>query len=151
MGRRAKTKQGDPAPLVEVQENAGRPSQKKLGKRKADDGESASKRPAKKVKETSAKPAKAPAAAKGKEKTALKAAKAKADQPTPKKQKRARFDDEDEDEGAGSSEGWEDVEDDGDLKAEAKYVYFSYSSGTLFSNGHGAPGRYSMTVTRASL
>ena len=41
--------------------------------------------------------------------------------------------DEDEDEGAGSSEGWEDVEDDGDLKAEAKYVYFSNGSGTLFS------------------
>ena len=54
MGRRAKNKQGDPSPLIEVQESAGRPSQKKLGKRKADEVETGSKRPAKKAKETEA-------------------------------------------------------------------------------------------------
>ena len=116
MGRRAKTKQGDPAPLVEVQENAGRPSQKKLGKRKADDGESASKRPAKKVKETAggtARPGKLAAIkSKDSKKSAPKGAlKANADKSKPKTQ--ARFDQEDdEDEGEGSSDGWEDVEDD---------------------------------------
>ena len=120
MGRRAKNKQGDPSPLLEVQENAGRPSQKKLGKRKADDVET-TKRPAKKARESEGKPPK-PSALKGKEKSSVKVAtKAKSAKPKPAKQKQARF--EDEDEGAGSSEGWEDVEDDGGLKAQAKYVY----------------------------
>ncbi|KAI0709381.1 NOL1/NOP2/sun family-domain-containing protein [Earliella scabrosa] len=127
MGRRAKTKQGDPAPLVEVQENAGRPSQKKLGKRKADDGDSASKRPAKKVKETTGGTAKlgksAAVKSKDSEKSAPKGAlKGNADKSKPKKQ--ARFDQEDdEDEAEGSSDGWEDVEDDEDLKAQAKSLF----------------------------
>lgn len=122
MGRRAKNKQGDPAAFAEVQENAGRPSQKKLGKRKADDVDSSSKRPAKKVKESDARPRKPPKSttAKSREKSVVKGeVKAKSDKPKSQK-KQARF--EDEDEGAGSSEGWEDVEDDDDLQTQAKYV-----------------------------
>lgn len=121
MGRRAKNKQGDPAPIGD-REN--RPSQKKLGKRKADDvAEAPSKRPAKKARESDAKPAK-PSLVKGKPKSEPKGEpKAKSDKPKAKTQKRAHF--EDEDEGAGSSEGWEDVDSDGDLKAHAKYVSLS--------------------------
>ncbi|OJT14584.1 25S rRNA (cytosine-C(5))-methyltransferase nop2 [Trametes pubescens] len=118
MGRRAKNKQGDPAPIGD-REN--RPSQKKLGKRKADDVEAPSKRPAKKARESEVKPAK-PSIVKGKPKTvATGEAKAKSDKPKAKTQKRAHF--EDEDEGAGSSEGWEDVDDDGDLKSHAKKLF----------------------------
>ena len=74
MGRRAKNKQGDPAAFVEAQENTGRSSQKKLGKRKADDVDSNSKRPTKKVKESDPRPGKPPKStiAKGKEKTVVK-------------------------------------------------------------------------------
>ncbi|KAI9065140.1 NOL1/NOP2/sun family putative RNA met [Trametes sanguinea] len=121
MGRRAKNKQGDPSPLLDAQENGSRPSQKKLGKRKADDVETTAKRPAKKPRESEGKAAKPPAA-KGKEKGAAKGAlKSKSDKPKPRKQKQARF--EDEDEGAGSSEGWEDVEDDEGLQAQAKSLF----------------------------
>ncbi|KAI8998510.1 NOL1/NOP2/sun family-domain-containing protein [Trametes punicea] len=120
MGRRAKNKQGDPTPLAEVQENTGRPSQKKLGKRKADDVDSTSKRPAKKAREGEGKPAKS-VIADGKEKNISKGgAKTKSDKPKVKP-KQARF--EDEDEGAGSSEGWEDVEDDEDLQTQAKSLF----------------------------
>ena len=125
MGRRAKNKQGDPQPFAQVQENAERPSQKKLGKRKAEEVDAPTKRPAKKAKDAEGRPAKPikPAASKGKDKIAVKGdAKAKASAAQGKK-KRVEFDDEDE--GAGSSEGWEDVEDDGDLKAHAKYVTYS--------------------------
>ncbi|TFK83477.1 NOL1/NOP2/sun family putative RNA met [Polyporus arcularius HHB13444] len=120
MGRRAKNKQGDPRPIDQAYD---KPSQKKLGKRKADEVDSGAKRPAKKVKENAVKPSKAPVAVNGKTKSALKVAKPRVDQPKPKKQKQARFEDEDEDEGAGSSEGWEDVDDDGDLKAQAKSLF----------------------------
>ncbi|KAI0636833.1 NOL1/NOP2/sun family-domain-containing protein [Trametes polyzona] len=124
MGRRAKNKQGDPTPLHEVRENAGKPSQKKLGKRKAEEVEAPSKRPAKKARESEGKPPKS-APSKGKPKAALKdSAKAKAGKPKPKQQKQTRFEDEDEDEGAGSSsEGWEDVEDDGDLQTQARSLF----------------------------
>ncbi|KAJ2982126.1 hypothetical protein NUW54_g10789 [Trametes sanguinea] len=116
-----KTSKDDPSPLLDAQENGSRPSQKKLGKRKADDVETTAKRPAKKPRESEGKAAKPPAA-KGKEKGAAKGAlKSKSDKPKPKKQKQARF--EDEDEGAGSSEGWEDVEDDEDLQAQAKSLF----------------------------
>lgn len=116
MGRRAKNKQGDPAPIGD-REN--RPSQKKLGKRKAEDVEVPSKRPTKKARESDVKPVK-PSLVKGKSKSEPKS---KSDKPKAKTQKRAHF--EDEDEGAGSSEGWEDVDSDGDLKAHAKYVLLS--------------------------
>lgn len=120
MGRRAKNKQGDPAPIGD-REN--RPSQKKLGKRKADDVEAPSKRPAKKAKEDEGKPLKT-SLAKRKSKGDLKGEpKTKSEKPKAKTQKRAHF--EDEDDGAGSSEGWEDVDSDGDLKAHAKYVELS--------------------------
>ncbi len=150
MGRRAKNKQGDPRPIDQAYD---KPSQKKLGKRKADEVDSGAKRPAKKVKENAVKPLKAPVAANGKTKSALKVAKPRADQPKPKKQKQARFEDEDEDEdeGAGSSEGWEDVDDDGDLKAQAKCVFLSSSPRPFSCDYDDIQGRCSMRVTRASL
>ncbi|KAI1794497.1 NOL1/NOP2/sun family RNA met [Ganoderma leucocontextum] len=120
MGRRSKNKQGDPAPFAEVQENAGRPSQKKLGKRKADDVDSTTRRPAKKVKESDArlgKPVKPPAT-KGKEKAGVKGElKAKVDKAKPTK-KQARS--EDGDEGAGSSGGWEDED---EVQTQAKSLF----------------------------
>lgn len=125
MGRRAKNKQGDPAPFSEVQENAGRPSQKKLDKRKADEVDSSSKRPTKKAKEIDIRPGKSARspAPKGKEKNAVKGeAKAKAGEP---KKQQARFE---EDEGAGGSEVWEDVEDDGDLQTQAQCVRLKWDS-----------------------
>ncbi|KAI0748264.1 NOL1/NOP2/sun family RNA met [Daedaleopsis nitida] len=129
MGRRAKNKQGDPAPLAQVQDNAGRPSQKKLGKRKADEVDSGSKRPAKKVKEGDARPTKPVKAPVAKGKSALKSG-TKSNKPAPKKQKQARFDDEDEDEG--NSEGWEDVEDEDDLQAQAKSLFHDSDEGAEF-------------------
>ncbi|KAI0831454.1 NOL1/NOP2/sun family-domain-containing protein [Trametes gibbosa] len=119
MGRRAKNKQGDPSPLADARENAGRPSQKKLGKRKADDVEAPSKRPAKKARESDIKPAKS-ASAKPKPSEKVET-KAKSEKPKPKKSKQARF--ADQDEGAGSSEGWEDVEEDEDIQAHAKSLF----------------------------
>lgn len=110
MGRRAKNKQGAPEPLADVNGESARPSAKKLGKRKAVDDarESVSKRPAKKMKETVQK--------KGAKK--VKAV-------TGKKQKEESEDEEgedDEDVEEGGSEGWEDVDDDLDVKAEARCV-----------------------------
>ncbi|KAI0647188.1 NOL1/NOP2/sun family RNA met [Trametes meyenii] len=121
MGRRAKTKQGDPAPLLEVQDNAGRPSQKKLGKRKAEDVEVPGKRPTKKAREGEGKPTKVvptKSKPKGPSKGEAKAKPAKSEKAN---QKKAHF--EDEDEGAGSSEGWEDVEDNENLQAQAKTLF----------------------------
>lgn len=123
MGRRAKNKQADPEPLADVNGPPTRPSAKKLGKRKAeaedDVRESASKRPAKKLKEAAAK--------KGDKKGQAK----KDDKKKPKGMagKKKKQETEDEDEGdedevmqGGSSDGWEDVEDGLDVKAEAKCV-----------------------------
>lgn len=112
MGRRAKNKQGAPEPLADVNGESARPSAKKLGKRKAelvdDSRESVSKRPAKKMKEAV-------------QKKGVKKVKAV----TGKKQKEESEAGEDEDEDdveEGGSEGWEDVDDDLDVKAEARCV-----------------------------
>lgn len=111
MGRRAKNKQGAPEPLADVNGESARPSAKKLGKRKAelvdDARESVSKRPAKKMKEAV-------------QKKGVKKVKAV----TGKKQKETEAgEDEDEDDvEEGGSEGWEDVDDDLDVKAEARYI-----------------------------
>ena len=121
MGRRAKNKQGDPEPFAEVQEN--RPSQKKLGKRKADEVDAPAKRPAKKARDIDGRPSKSvkTVASKGKEKGVPKdTAKAKPAKAQAQKKQQVQF--EDEDEGAGSSEGWEDVEDNEDIKVQAKCV-----------------------------
>lgn len=98
MGRRWKNRQGDPEPLADPQQLA----PKKLGKRKPDHEDGG--RPVKKAKEAATKPSKKAAAAskskgKGKEQ--------------PKKSKAI------EDDG---DLGWEDMEDDIDLKAASKYV-----------------------------
>jgi ribosomal RNA methyltransferase Nop2 len=100
MGRRWKNRQGDPEPLADPQQ----PGPKKLGKRKPDHEDDG--RPAKKVKEAAGKPGKkSPAASKAK-------GKGKAQ---PKKSKVV------EDDG---DLGWEDMEDDIDLRAASKYVQF---------------------------
>lgn len=132
MGRRAKHKQGAPEPLAEANGQTGRPSAKKLGKRKAefedDSREPLSKRPTKKAKESEkgkvGKSAKSkPSAAETKNGAKVKADKA----PSGKKKHKAVEEDEEEqadaevDEG-GSSAGWEDVEDGGDFAAQTKYV-----------------------------
>ena len=111
MGRRAKNKQGDPAPLVDKNAPRERESAKKLGKRKADpEAAPESKRPAKKAKE-SASGAKVKAS-KGK------AVKGKGQA----KDKGESWDDLPD----GGSEGWEDVEDGGNLMAQTKYAYVVY-------------------------
>ncbi|KAI0341733.1 NOL1/NOP2/sun family putative RNA met [Trametopsis cervina] len=136
MGRRAKNKQGDPKPFAEVNGHAnGRPgpSAKKLGKRKAEfedtdadaamdvDAKDAShKRPAKKgkveVKPKGRKEKEQPVERKkvlGKPgKTTAAATKQK---PKGAKEKDAQD--------GGSSEGWEDVDDEDDLKAQTKSLF----------------------------
>jgi 25S rRNA (cytosine2870-C5)-methyltransferase len=124
MGRRAKNKQGDPVPFAEVNGavGSGRPSAKKLGKRKAefdDDGgkdSAPSKRPQKKVKESeSGKGEGKVKDASGKKGASLKTVKSSV-APGTKRRKGAAVE---KDEGE-SSEGWEDVEDDEDLKTQTK-------------------------------
>lgn len=124
MGRRAKHKQGDPVPFSDPSEKA-RPSAKKLGKRKAEDeGQKGS---VKKVKAGVA-AADGGKATKGKSRDKLEPgvkAKAKEGEKKTAKAKRKKVEDEDEEEdvdmGAGESgDGWEDVEDGVDLKAEVK-------------------------------
>jgi 25S rRNA (cytosine2870-C5)-methyltransferase len=108
MGRRAKNKQGDPVPIRDAKENAGRLSPKKLGKRKAEDVDSKdSSRPVKKAK------GKAELRTKGKLNIPGKGVKVG----HKSKVKPAVLGD------AGTdSEGWEDVEDGVDLKSQAMYV-----------------------------
>ncbi|EKM55378.1 uncharacterized protein PHACADRAFT_255965 [Phanerochaete carnosa HHB-10118-sp] len=125
MGRRAKNKQGNPEPFAEANGQAGRPSAKKLGKRKAnadDAGGAASKRPTKKLKEQEAKlETQKGHAKKGNEKKGRTVPKA----PVKKKQEESEDEDEDEDEvmESGSSEGWENVDDGYDVKTEARSLF----------------------------
>ena len=124
MGRRAKTKQGDPEPLAEVNGQGGRPSAKKLGKRKAafeDDGgkEASSKRPVKKVKESSKKDN---VGKSGKTaKVEAKKGTVKADK-VPRGQKQRKPAQEEEESEAGSSVGWEDVQEEQDFGSHRKCV-----------------------------
>jgi 25S rRNA (cytosine2870-C5)-methyltransferase len=119
MGRRAKNKQGDPAPLRDPTEE--RPSSKKLGKRKAaPEPDNSAKRPAKKAREAksvtlekSANEAKVPKS------TSAKASKGAKLEKAVKKKAPVKEDIELEEDG-GSSEGWEDVDDGADLKAQAR-------------------------------
>lgn len=109
MGRRAKNKQAAPIPL-----HVPGPSPKKLGKRKADEEDAQeNRRPVKKAKETGFND-------KGRTKVKI-SAKAKdavkgrhSDKAKIRPRKTADLDKDD------ASEGWEDVEDDVDLKAQAR-------------------------------
>lgn len=109
MGRRARTKQGPPEPLVDPRETS-KPSRKELGKRKADPEPEESKRPAKKAKETST------------NKTGTKNPKQPKDttKTRGKKGQQGLATSWDDVDAEGSSGGWEDVEDDTDLKTQAK-------------------------------
>jgi ribosomal RNA methyltransferase Nop2 len=110
MGRRAKNKQAAPIPLSESKENGRHLSPKKLGKRKAELEDTETNRPVKKVKESQSK-----GTVKSKTKT-TREIKSKGrhtrDKPKVTKKKVAGSD--------GDSEGWEDVDDEIDLKAQAK-------------------------------
>ena len=141
MGRRAKNKQGDPEPYVDPNEGAAvaRPSAKKLGKRKAEEEEGVE-RSAKKMKavEDAKEKNQSKSKAKGKEKENVVVKKGtektkKSVKSSGKGKRKQVEEDEDEDEedeedldvdmeAGGSSDGWEDVEDGVDLKAEAKSV-----------------------------
>ncbi|KAH9842678.1 NOL1/NOP2/sun family RNA met [Rhodofomes roseus] len=128
MGRRAKNKQAPPVP---IQDTTPRPSAKKLGKRKADADadvkESIGKRPAKKLRENHELPTK-PAVGKARAGLAEKVTKP-ANKPKPKRRK----DEEDEEDAeAGSSEGWEGVPEDGDLKAKAKSLFHDSDNEGVF-------------------
>lgn len=162
MGRRAKNKQGAPEPLggPRTDARAERPSAKKLGKRKAEaeDG----RRPAKKMRESdSGQKGKAQAQTKMKTKVGevkevqrpKKAQKGAAAPPATKRKLVDEQEDEDEEEEEGtagaSSDGWEDVEDEADLKKEAKCVIQSLrwiiAANTPFA------GRCSTTATMRNL
>lgn len=109
MGRRAKNKQAPPEP---IEHKAALASKKQLGKRKAepetqDEGRLAS-RPAKRVKDLNGK---------GKGKATSKPNAGKSSE----KKKKVQFSQEDE-----GSDGWEDVEDDEDLKKHSKYFVIVY-------------------------
>ena len=124
MGRRAKNKQGDPEPFADANGAAARPSAKKLGKRKAEREDAVSKRPVKKMKEEVQ--SKEGMEKKGSTKKEVQMQKSKTAarvKAPPKKRKQEESEDEEEDddleEGA-SSAGWEDVEDEYDVQAEAK-------------------------------
>ena len=126
MGRRAKHKQSDPKPLLDSKENVGKPSQKKLGKRKADadfDGarEDLIKRPAKKARESLSNGEKGQAKSKGK-----KVAFAGEAAPTPAKKTKGKHKEpvaeESEESEESDSDAWENVEDEDDVKAQARSV-----------------------------
>lgn len=118
MGHRAKNKQAAPAPLAE-KNNRDKPAPKKLGKRKQ--SPEPENRPAKKVK------AKQSSKALGK---------TKAEKPKSKPKKEADGEEAEE-------SGWEDVEDDEDLKTERKCVAFTFSMYSLLNI---SAERCSMTV-----
>ena len=127
MGRRAKNKQSAPEPL----DAKPTPSSKKLGKRKADsddlDGKQ-SQRPSKKVKDGQGNP-------KPKTKGTSKLTKG-----SKKKGNSVSFDDQD------SGDGWEDVDDDVDLKTHVKFVVPAIFFFGLSLNG--LLGLCSTTVTK---
>ena len=110
MGRRAKNKQAAPIPLHEPGENDNRPSPKKLGKRKAVEEDTQSSRPAKKVKETVSK---GTGKLKGTGKDKFTGKGGKYDGKAKDSKRKVAGSDE-------VSEGWEDVEDEVDLKSQAK-------------------------------
>jgi ribosomal RNA methyltransferase Nop2 len=118
MGRRAKNKQGDPSPFGEP--SASKPSEKKLGKRKADaldDAPPAKARPAKKLRDDAARPVVRKAT-----KDVPKAVKPKAAKTAPPAKKERVPPVQEDVEDGGDSEGWEDVDDQPDLAAASRCV-----------------------------
>lgn len=109
MGRRAKTKQAPPEPLAEPRDSA-KPSGRRAGKRKADPEPEEGKRPTKKVKETSTKK-------KGESKGVQDVTKTRG-----KKGQQSLATSWDDADAEGSSGGWDDMEDDEDMKAHAQCV-----------------------------
>lgn len=128
MGRRAKNKQGDPKPLASDE----RPASQKLGKRKAapEAEGNASKRPAKKARDSeSVKPAKKVKILEPKE-SKVKTKKATSQKPEKRKlsvQEDFAVADSEE------SEGWEDVEDEDELRAQAKSLFHESDEEVGFS------------------
>lgn len=116
MGRRARTKQSPPEPLVDPREPS-KPSKKKLGKRKAEPElePEENKRPAKKVKEESTKEV----GSKGNNGIYNgKKVKGKKSQQT----LATSWDDADAEE---NGDGWEDAEEGDDPRAQAQWVLYS--------------------------
>jgi 25S rRNA (cytosine2870-C5)-methyltransferase len=111
MGRRAKNKQAAPIPFSDSKDNGRHPSPKKLGKRKAEPEDIETSRPVKKVKETQSK------GSTGKPKTKTTGGVKGKDDKTREKVKVSNSKVAGSDE---ASEGWEDVDDENDLKAQAK-------------------------------
>ncbi|EIM90138.1 NOL1/NOP2/sun family RNA met [Stereum hirsutum FP-91666 SS1] len=110
MGRRAKTKQAPPEPLAEPRDSA-KPSGRRAGKRKADPEPEEGKRPTKKVKETSPKK-------KGESKGVQDVTKTRG-----KKGQQSLATSWDDADAEGSSGGWDDMEDDEDVKAHAQSLF----------------------------
>ncbi|KAI0818552.1 NOL1/NOP2/sun family-domain-containing protein [Irpex lacteus] len=132
MGRRAKNKQAPPTPLAEVNGQGGRPSAKKLGKRKAEfdedvpeKGSALKERPTKKVKENGkAKERSGKVQEKGgKKATQGKGKTGAAVKPKSKAPIEEGEESDEENEEGGSSEGWEDVEDEDDLQEQRKSLF----------------------------
>jgi 25S rRNA (cytosine2870-C5)-methyltransferase len=112
MGRRAKNKQAPPNPFSEPGENVIHPSPKKLGKRKAEARETETNRPAKKAKENESKSL-----------SKLKTGKSKDAGKGGKRERAVKVSGPEVTGGSDeASEGWEDVEDEVDLKAQTKSV-----------------------------
>lgn len=104
MGRRAKNKQAAPIPISDLRESDNRPSPQKLGKRKAVEADSQNSRATKKVKEIEPR-------VRGKAESAAKSGKNEGKGKVSKRKIAASHE---------ASEGWEDVEDKVNLKAQAK-------------------------------
>jgi 25S rRNA (cytosine2870-C5)-methyltransferase len=111
MGRRAKNKQAAPIPFSDSKDNGRHPSPKKLGKRKAEAEDIETSRPVKKIKETQSK------RGIGKSKTKITGEVKGKDGKTREKAKVSNTKVAGSDE---ASEGWEDVDDEIDLKAQVK-------------------------------
>jgi len=111
MGRRAKNKQAAPTPFSDSKNNGGHLSPKKLGKRKAESEDVETNRPVKKVKEAQSKGGRGKIKTKTTGKVKDKAGKIR-EKAKVSNSKVAGSDEADE--------GWEDVDDEIDLKAQAK-------------------------------
>jgi ribosomal RNA methyltransferase Nop2 len=113
MGRRAKNKQAAPIPFSEARDNGNRPSPKKLGKRKAEAEDTESNRPVKKAKEIESKgTSKSKTTITGKAKDTIKSS---------NKERKANIKGRNVMDGSDeASEGWDDVEDGVDLKAQTE-------------------------------
>lgn len=115
MGRRSKNKQGPPQPLDSDSLSAGR-----TGKRKADDEGVSGVRPNKKLKDVSNK-VKSKSLSKSKPTVPNGKGRPQEEKDEKKSKKKVQIQ-ENEDGGAESTDGWEDVDDEIDLKAQARCI-----------------------------